>query len=82
MNKHESREARLERYANDRRFTQIVAAFADRGMRTLVFAPDGAGVMHRINPSTAQAVCGTAILSETKIEFYRHATCVWCVAAT
>lgn len=78
---HESRAARLNRYANDRRFTQIVTAFVRLGVRTFIYATDERGLMHRLDPAVGGAICGAPIPQDAKIEFYKHATCVRCACS-
>ena len=76
--KHMSRVAHLERYTNDRRFAQITKAFTARGV---IYAADTFGVMHRIDASTAHAVCGVPLLRQAKLVFQAYATCVRCACA-
>lgn len=79
--KHMSRVAHLERYTNDRRFAQITKAFTARGVCTSIYAADTFGVMHRIDASTAHAVCGVPLLRQAKLVFQAYATCVRCACA-
>jgi hypothetical protein len=74
----ESRAERLERYANDKRFNQIVRAFVNVGVTMFIYVQDAAGVRHRLDPHTASALCNSSIPREAKVEFHKHTTCVWC----
>jgi hypothetical protein len=75
----ESRAERLERYANDRRFLQIVNAMVKSGVKTSLYVTDAAGVRHRMEGSTALPLCCAPIPKDAPVEFYKFTSCVWCV---
>jgi hypothetical protein len=74
----ESRVERLRRYANDKRFNQIIHAFVERGVQMFVFCRDANGIRHRIDVRTALPLCCTPIPNDAQVEFYSFTNCVFC----
>jgi hypothetical protein len=68
-----------ERRANDRRFLQVAKEFARRGFRVFTFVTCRRGVRHRLDFSTAKALCEADVAPDGAVEFSVFTNCLRCL---